>query len=199
MSQGKVEYSADGRTKTVSHRMSDFIRTLPTFSQWKLFMGTKKEHGSLSDGEQVLFACIACGAEHRTFEMSPIVIGAVIRMEKDNHSYSRGEGVFVVEKAYKPIPVSKKGLGCPTCYALFEIEVAKVNRYNAANEKLDSINAQLARLIPGREFKSSPRMTPWLNVLEGGCGDCKGTKHVWSPENGQYVKCHCFHPVSEAV
>jgi hypothetical protein len=151
----------DGNSVTVLSP-SRFVRQLPRYQDWKRFLSTRPEHAHLVDG-RVLFTCICCGQRYTKLEMSEIRIGGLIRQ-----SVETVVGHREIEISAKPLPVSKLGLGCPTCFTRYDAVIRATNTENKEREEINRIQDRLSTLT-GETFRAKSRLTPFIDVLsEGG-------------------------------
>jgi hypothetical protein len=226
------EHINEDGTVEITRRMSDYVKGLPTIRQWQLWLALTRPDHALTVGSLVLYTCIGCGnqftehpnawrSEMRDNDTYKIRIGATIRMSNTETRFEGG--TKIIEHAYLPRPVTKRGLGCTACMQLFSEEERKVAGANATSERINNINATLALLKgcvkcgkqPERcscekfkpfTFKGIGLKEAFIPKFEGvmECGDCKDTYHRWDPEaeymedkvlrKGKYVVCSCYKP-----
>lgn len=154
----------DGTT-IIRRHMSQFVKALPPYFQWKLWLQTERpQYGTVGEADRVEFTCIGCGNKFQRLEMDIIRIGSLVRMPRENTSLD-SKGNRTIEQYVSPTPVSSRGLGCAACRALYQEEVQKIERINVDIDRINTLNAKIATFY-GTKFDSTPRQTAWLNVEE---------------------------------
>lgn len=207
----------DEDTVEITRRMSDDVKYLPTFTQWKLWLNlTRPEHANVMAG-MVFYTCIACGIQFDEYpdarrramrpkwnSFDPIRIGALVRTSTED---IRREGrKTIIERGHRVIPVSKTGIGCETCRALFADKATIVASENDAIDEWNRIKAILTELkgcanegcgkffaecqcsTKGLKFKphtftSKGHRLPQITMFENyQCMACKDTFHTWDKD-----------------
>ncbi len=146
----------DSKTVEVRHKMSDYVRSLPTTAQWKLFIELTRPSHAAVIGRLILYTCIGCGGKFtgapnayrsRMKDNEPYMlrIGTKVRVEAELSS-TMLDGVNFIERGHVVRPVTHRGLGCPTCLSLFHGEESKTRGFNKSMEGVDTIHATVARL-----------------------------------------------------
>lgn len=154
------EHVIDEGTVEVRESMSEYMQSLPTATQWQLFIAlTRPAHAKVFYG-QVFYTCVGCGSKFigapnairtkiagRDNKEESIVVGCKVRIEEEVKRETRitnGKAVNYIE--YKPMvrPALHRGLGCVVCLERFSQEVSSVMGYNAQSERINTARAKLA-------------------------------------------------------
>jgi hypothetical protein len=221
----------------IRRQPSEYVSSLPTMMQWTLWLAfTRPEHAAVLTHSQfslVLYTCIACGAQFNEYpnadhtamskqapkRVHKIRVGAKVRKEKIDHYLRMSDSMKVTEKEQIPVTVTKQGLGCPDCVALYAEKESEAAGVNITREQINTIQAHMAQLkgcansgcgkpyneckckkFKPHTFRAMGLVQPYLTVLETPeCKVCKDTLHRWDATKwnterkalGAYVRCRC--------
>ena len=104
--------------------------------------GREQEQAAvLTDRQQVSIICIGCGIGCSKMNMNTIRIGGLIQM-----SYNEPIGDKEVLSRWRVQPVSKTGLGCPSCQVRYDEAVVQTARQNDERQTIAAIMAYRAEL-----------------------------------------------------
>ena len=104
--------------------------------------GREQEQAAvLTDRQQVSIICIGCGIGCSKMNMNTIRIGGLIQM-----SYDEIVGDKELVSRWRVQPVSKTGLGCPSCQVRYDEAVVQTARQNDERQTIAAIMAYRAEL-----------------------------------------------------